>query len=67
MNAPNKQCELKDIYINVIIFAADITGPVDSYAYSMSPILWKNASNESSDPTIEKQVPHLLRIKKWGL
>lgn len=45
MYAPDQQCELevtiKDIHTNVIIFASNMTGPVDSYAYSISPVLWK--------------------------
>lgn len=45
MYAPDQQCErkvtIKDIHINVIIFVSDIPGPVDGYAYSMSPVLWK--------------------------
>lgn len=68
MCAPDQQCELKvtikDIHISVIIFAPNVTVPVDSYACSMSPSCEKNASNDSSAPTIGKQASHLLQKKK---
>lgn len=32
---------IKNIHINVIIFASNISEPADSYAYSMSAVLWK--------------------------
>lgn len=53
---------IKNIHINVIIFASNI---IDSYAYCMSAVLWKNGI-DSPAPTTDKQASHPASKEEMG-